>query len=231
MHTIQCGMAVLFFDFDSTVVSKETLDHTIASLLLSHPDRERMIAEIEEITRLGMEGQLDFKESIKRRIASVPLTRQLLEETGQAMLAEITPGMRAIFGWLRQRGHEIFIASGGYFECVQPVAHELGIDDDHIFTNRFLFSQNGMVVGFDETALLWTNDGKTPVLKEIRTIRADQTIVMVGDGANDLKAFESGAADIFIGFGAHTVRDTVKARAEHFVHSAPELLTLLQKLL
>ena len=224
-------MAIIFFDFDSTVVSHETLDHTLARILESHPDKERVISEIDEITRLGMEGKLDFKESILKRIAIVPLSKKLLEETGASMTKEITPDIEEVFTWLRGHGHEIYIASGGFIECVAPVARALGIAQDHIFTNRFLYSERGLVVGVDETSLLWTNEGKSRVLAFIRSQRPRQTIIIVGDGATDLKAFESGAADDFIGFGAHAVRTSVIEKAPHFVYSAKELLTLLQKIL
>ena len=224
-------MAIVFFDFDSTVVSKETLDHAMARVLDAHPEKTRMVHEIEKITTLGMEGKLDFKESVKRRLAAVPLSRQILEETGDAMLDEITPGLPEAFAWLEQNGHIVCIASGGFIECVRPVAERLGLTDDRIYTNRFLYAEDGTVLGVDENALLWTSEGKTPVLNAVRKDHPREKIVMVGDGANDLKAFESGAADIFIGFGAHAVRKSVKEKAEHFVHSASELLEKLQELL
>ncbi|MEN9561484.1 MAG: hypothetical protein RIQ56_757 [Candidatus Parcubacteria bacterium] len=224
-------MAIVFFDFDSTVVSKETLDHAIAQVLHSHPESTRMISEIEEITKLGMEGKLDFRESVKRRLATVPLSRTLLQETGEAMLHEITSDMQEVFSWLRNNGHEVNIVSGGFGECIGPVAKKLGVADKNVYTNSFVFSLEGIVVGVDETALLWTNEGKTPVLKKVRAEHPAQKIVMIGDGANDLKAWESGAADIFIGFGAHAVRETVQRRAKHFVHSGKELLAVLQKVL
>ncbi|MBI5470520.1 HAD-IB family phosphatase [Candidatus Kaiserbacteria bacterium] len=222
-------MAIVFFDFDSTIVSYETLDHALAHVLRDHPDKKRMIAEIEDITRLGMEGKADFREGVRRRVAVVPLTKSVLEETGEAMLSEITPGMRHVFEWLRERGHELFIVSGGFRECVVPVAQSLGVADDHVFTNQFLFSQDGAMCGFDETSLLWTSEGKTPILKAIRGKYPKETIIMIGDGANDLKAYESGAADHFIGFGGHVVRDIVKAKAPSFAYSTKELLSHLEK--
>ena len=217
-------MASIVFDFDSTVVSKETLDYAIAKALAAHPERDRIICEIEAITTLGMEGAIDFRESVRRRVSVISLSQSLLQDTGRDMLEHVTSGFPTLFAWLRAEGHDIHIASGGYIECIGPVAEHLGVDAVHTHTNRFIFSSEGDIVGFDEDALLWTDQGKTPVLHAIRALRPGEKIVIVGDGANDLRAYESGAADDFVGFGEHAIRTTVQSRAPHFVTSATDLL-------
>jgi HAD superfamily phosphoserine phosphatase-like hydrolase len=222
-------MAVVFFDFDSTVVKKETLDDAISTALAAHPERERIMRDVEDITRLGMEGKLDFKESVKRRIQVVPLSRRLLEDRGEAMLSEISDGMEELFALLRESGHDAHIVSGGFSEYISPVARLLGVPAHKQHTNRFIYDENGTVIGVDKTALLWTNQGKTPVLRAMREQYPTGRFIMVGDGYNDYKAYESGAADTFIGYGANVVREPVKAKAPHFANSSEELLALLKK--
>jgi phosphoserine phosphatase SerB len=221
--------SVFFFDFDSTVVSKETLDEAIALALVGHPERERFVREIEGITRLGMEGKLDFTESVRRRLHVVPLSRALLEATGQAMKDAITPGIEEVFDWLRERGHPTYIVSGGFEECITPVANLLRIPNDRRLSNRFTFSADGLVTGVDETSLLWTSEGKAPALRAMRSRHPEKQFIMIGDGMNDYRAYESGAADQFIGFGAHVVRQSVKERASNFAHSITDLWDFLEK--
>lgn len=218
---------VVFFDFDSTVVSKETLDEAIARALSQHPERERIMREIEEITRLGMEGALDFTESVRRRLGVVPLTRTLLEETGDAMKDALTPGMEDVFDWLRERGQKTYIVSGGFEECIVPVAELLETPRERVLSNRFLYSREGFVTGVDESSLLWTREGKAPALRAMRTRHRGEQFIMVGDGMNDYRAYESGAADHFIGFGGNVVRESVKARSLYFARSASELMDFL----
>lgn len=215
-------MAV-FFDFDSTIVSKETLDEAIARALSAHPERQRIVREIEEITRLGMEGKLDFTESVRRRLGVVPLTRPLLEETGHSMKSALTPGIKDVFNWLRERGHSTYIVSGGFEECILPVAELLETPRERVLSNRFIFSPDGEVMGVDESSLLWTGEGKAPALRAMRARHPNEQFIMIGDGMNDYRAYESGAADHFIGFGGHVVREAVKAKAPRYAFSVKEL--------
>ncbi len=222
-------MAVVFFDFDSTVVTKETLDEVIIAALKNHPNRDDLVASVESITRLGMEGKLDFKESLGRRLTVVPISKALLEETGKAMMNELTPGMPQVFEWLRSAGHTSYIASGGFEQCILPVAEMLGVPRERLLTNRPRFDAHDMVSGVDETSLLWTNEGKGPVLRSIRQQYNDaQPFIIVGDGMNDYRAFESGAADVFCGFGANVRRESVVKNAPHFFDSSDELMQFLK---
>lgn len=223
-------MAV-FFDFDSTIVSKETLDETVARALSAHPERERIVREIEDITRLGMEGKLDFTESVRRRLEVVPITRSHLEETGLAMKDALTPGIEDVFTWLKDQGHPTYIVSGGFEECILPVAEYLQTPRERVLTNRFVFSPDDLVSDVDESSLLWTHEGKAPALRAMRVYHPDEPFIMIGDGMNDYRAYESGAANHFIGFGAHVVREPVKAKAPHFAYSAKELWELLKSTL
>ena len=67
------------------------------------------------------------------------------------------------------------------------------------------------------------------MLRALRSRYPDQKFVMVGDGMNDYRAFEGGAADMFCGFGANVVRAPVKAKAPHFFDSAYGLLAFFQR--
>jgi D-3-phosphoglycerate dehydrogenase len=224
-------MAVIFFDFDSTVVKKETLDNAVAQALSAHPERDRLVREVEEITKLGMEGKINFMDSVLRRITTVPLSKKLLVSRGTHMLGEITAGIPEIFAWLREKGHTTHIVSGGFAESVEPVARKLALPDDRWHTNRFTFDANEFVSGVDQNSPLWSNDGKAPVLRALRTRYPAEVFVMVGDGYNDYRAYEGGAADIFIGFGANVIRESVLAQAPFFVKSTEELQEKLQILL
>lgn len=222
-------MAVIFFDFDSTVVKRETLDDAIATALADHPDKAKLIQEVEEITRLGMEGKLNFLDSVSRRLSVVPLSRDMLEARGYAMLNEITEGMPSVFKWIHENNHTAHIVSGGFLECIAPVARMLGVQDKNLHTNRFVYDSQGRVLGADSSSLLWTNEGKAPALRSLRPQFPNDKFILVGDGMNDYRAYESRAADEFYGFGGNVVRESVQSKAPHFFYSAPELLSFMQK--
>ncbi len=224
-------MATLFFDFDSTLVSKESIDEAIGQALALHPDRARMMREVEAITRAGMEGKMPFTESVLARMKVAPLTKELLDSVGLHLREHQTNGMREVFDNVRSEGHAVYIVSGGFLECISPVAQNLGVPRENIFTNRFLFNDDGTAIGVDESAPLWTNEGKTPILRLYGAQNPGTERIMIGDGYNDLRAYENGAAEHFIGYGEHAVREAVKSKAPHFAHSSEELLTILENLL
>jgi HAD superfamily phosphoserine phosphatase-like hydrolase len=221
-------MAVVFFDFDSTIVKRETLDDAIAEALAEHPEKEQLVREVERLTRLGMEGRMGFLDSVRRRLEVIPLSKQLLEKCGRAMLQEVSDGMPELFEWLRSRNHDTHIVSGGFTENIAPVAEMLRVPEDRRHTNRFIYFSDGHVYGLDESSLLLTDEGKTPVLRSMRQKYRREIFIMVGDGMNDYRAYESGAANIFCGFGGNVVREAVKTKAPHFFYSAHELLSFFQ---
>ena len=68
------------FDFDSTLTSVEALD-VLAEITLEHnPNRDEIIKQIQEITNLGIDGDISFTESLKRRIALLKANQDDLDE-------------------------------------------------------------------------------------------------------------------------------------------------------
>src|SRR3989338_10206993 len=74
-----------FFDFDSTLVSIESLDELIAlSIRENHePDEAgKILEEIRKITDMGMNGEIDFPESLSRRLKKAPVNRSHIKKFG-----------------------------------------------------------------------------------------------------------------------------------------------------
>ena len=213
-----------FFDFDSTLVTKESLDMVIESALAEAEHKDELVAKVNEITDLGMEGKLNFTNSLTERFAVVPFSRGHFEEVGEVLRAHITPGMTELFAEMAKEGVSAFIISGGFRESILPVAHELGVSEDRVFTNTVIYDAAGAVVGIDTENVCYTDEGKAPVIEHIKkTFDLAGEFVMVGDGANDLKSYELGAATDFCGFVANAKRDVIVERAPHVAHTTAEL--------
>ena len=222
-------MAHIFFDFDSTIVTKESLDEVLVKALENHPDKEHLSQEIEDITNRGMNGEFDFKTSIEKRLAIADLHQDLFEAVGQELLHTITPGIENLIQKLQLAKHQVYIISGGFLPCILPTASKLKIPAKNCFANEAIFNEKGQMVGLDQTNLMWTNKGKFPVinfLKKDRQIK--QKTVMIGDGSNDLKAFEHQIVDIFCGFGVNVIRESVKAKAPNFFTQVEDLADFLK---
>ncbi len=223
---------VVFFDFDSTVVTKESLDEVIALALAGHPEQERMVREIEHITALGMEGKLAFTQSVSRRLKTLPLYRFHFEAIGQMLTDHITAGMPEVFEWLRNEGCAVYIVSGGFRECILPVARKLGVPPEHCISNEGNFGEDGLLTGINAKSHLWTDHGKAAALTHvIKNGKHSGKSALVGDGSNDLAAFAAGAVDYFCGFGANVARTAVREKAPAWASSTDELLEWLERIL
>lgn len=203
---------LIAFDVDSTLLRVESLDLAVEHALATHPDREAAQARLHELTQAGMTGTLALRESLLTRIGIADLSRDLVEEIAQTLRRQITPGFKPLLKALRADGDELHAISGGFVDLLEPVLGDLGFGPAHVHANRFSFDGD-QVSGLDADIPLSRNGGKTDVLNLIGG-RFEQ-VIMVGDGMTDFEAYEGGAADRFIGFGAIAQREVVLAAAEH----------------
>jgi D-3-phosphoglycerate dehydrogenase len=217
------------FDFDSTLVTIETLDALLKNCLSDDETRRR----IDDITARAMNGELAFDASLSERLR---LARARTEDFAR-MAGEIvkfaTPGMAEVLEFLERRGQELFIVSGGFTEIVRPVAELFGIPGGHCFANDFIADASGGVVGVRSENPLAHEGGKQRVLRALRedNDRLPGAVVMLGDGMSDYAVYADGMADFFIGCGFNVVRPAVKAAAPVFAETAAELRPLLEALL
>ena len=68
-------------DFDSTFTKVEAFDVLADISLKGHPDLPKIKKQIEEITNLGMTGDISFRESLEKRLTLLALESLSLMET------------------------------------------------------------------------------------------------------------------------------------------------------
>src|SRR6478735_10389225 len=89
------GKRLIVFDVDSTLIQGEVIE-MLADKVGAH-------AAVAEITEAAMRGELDFAESLNRRVATLAgLPAEVLEEVGEQI--ELTPGARTTIRTLRRLG-------------------------------------------------------------------------------------------------------------------------------
>ncbi len=81
-----------------------------------------MLAEIESITRMGMDGDIPFSESLARRLAIARPTREGLAQLGRELAGELTDGAEGLIARAFARGHEVWLVSGAFREVLLPAA-------------------------------------------------------------------------------------------------------------
>ena len=214
------------FDFDSTLVSVESLDELLAESVKRKEKgskAEKIMAEIHAITDAGMEGEIDLRTSLTRRLAIARPSRKDIVALQKSISKTMTKGLPEIMRMIHAAGASAFIVSGAIRDLIEPVAQALGIPDDHFFGNTPFFDQHDFLTDIADGPLV-TSQGKAEIILQlVATGAIDGPVIMIGDGASDLHPFLTGVADHFIGVGIHTVRTSVEAGAPVFVRTSRDL--------
>jgi phosphoserine phosphatase len=163
------------FDMDSTLIQTEVIDE-LAEL-------NGVGDQVRTITESAMNGEIDFSESFKKRMALLEgLSEEVLHNV--AVNLPITKGAHRLMKALKYYGYKTAILSGGFTYFGDYLQKELGID--YVYANQ-LEIKDGKLTGKYLGEIV---DGakKAEYLKSIADkegIHINQTIA-VGDGANDL---------------------------------------------
>ena len=110
---------LIVFDVDSTLIQQEVIEMLAA--------RAGALDAVAAITDAAMRGELDFAESLHRRVATLAgLPAEVLGEVAEDV--ELTPGARTTIRTLRRLGYHVGVVSGGFRQVIEPLAHELMLD-------------------------------------------------------------------------------------------------------
>ncbi len=214
----QVGLArrskrLIVLDVDSTLVRGEVIDELAA--------RAGRAAEVAAITAAAMNGELDFAESLRARVATLAgLPVEVLDEVREALV--LTPGARTLIRTLQRLGFRCGIVSGGFTQITDPLAESLGLD--FAAANTLEVADGRLTGGL--VGEIVDRPGKARALArfaEQYAIPLEQTVA-VGDGANDLDMLN--AAGLGIAFNAKPV---VREQA-HAALNQPYLDAVLQVL-
>jgi D-3-phosphoglycerate dehydrogenase len=222
------------FDFDSTLVTVESLEEVIALTVRKKTPSERkaIMQQVQWITDMGMNGELNFSESLQQRLKIAPPSLKELTVFKQSILTKITPGIPQVIRFLQEQKQSIFVLSGFFQDCLLPVTRKLGITDTCVLGNECFLNQQGAFCGIDTQNPLAHGNGKTEIIRGLKEAGLlPGKICMIGDGATDLAPYLDHEVELFIGFGANQSRKKVWAKAPQYVSSSSQLLTYLTSLL
>lgn len=209
------------FDFDSTLVTIETLDFLLAKTAGNKKE------QIEKITNLAMSGKMTFAESLKTRFADINLTKFDIKNLQAEICLHITKGFVEALSELKN-DFDFYIISGGFLEIIYPVADYLGIKRDNCFANNFIY-QGEKIIGFDEKNILAQNGGKPKIVAQILAKKSYNNVFMIGDGYTDLEVAKTIEKVTFCGFGMHAARDSVLKEAPNFFYNVEDLIEFLKQ--
>jgi D-3-phosphoglycerate dehydrogenase len=171
--------AHLVLDFDSTMVTVESLDELAAIALAGRSDRADVLARIRSITDAGMDGSLPIDQSLSQRLALLRFDRAMVERLITHLLSTISPSLRAHEQELRRGADRIWVVTSGFHEWIDPVVEALGIDRSHVCANHLLWSADGVSLGLDPSSALASPRSKP---RAVRSLGLSGRVIAVGDG-------------------------------------------------
>jgi phosphoserine phosphatase len=198
LHLSDFGLVVM--DMDSTLISIECIDEIA--------DMQGLKPQVSAITEAAMRGEIDFAESLRRRVA---LLQGLEEGALQRVYDErlqLNPGAEIMLAELKKHGIKALLVSGGFTFFTERLKARLGLDFAHANTLEVIDGKlTGQVLGDIVDA-----QAKADLLNHTRVeldLHAEQ-VIAIGDGANDLKMMAQAGSSI-----AYHAKPIVRTQASY----------------
>jgi phosphoserine phosphatase len=186
-------VGLVAMDMDSTLITIECIDEIA--------DMQGIKPEVAAITASAMRGEIDFTESLRRRVGLLAgLEISALERVYGERL-RLSPGAEAMLTAFKAIGAKTMLVSGGFTFFTDRLKARLGFD---YTASNVLEVAGGKLTGRIE------GDIVDAIVKAeaVRRMRADpgmanKLVVGIGDGANDLAMLA--VADVSVAYRAKPV--------------------------
>lgn len=207
-------MATVVFDFDSTLINRESLEEILKTKGIDPK-------LFESITRQGMGGEISFSESLEKRLLLANLQKQDFLLFGEVAKTLLVPGMKELISLIEA---EVWIVSGMVKEVILPTAKVLGIPENQVLGIELDFTKEGARLPKDKPV------DKVSIAKEKSKIWSSPK-TGVGDGITDWELFNEHLVDEFIAFTGVVRRQEVINKGVKEAKTVDELKQCLSSLI
>lgn len=191
---------LLALDMDSTLITMECIDE-IADFAGRKP-------EVAAVTAAAMRGEIDWPESLARRVAALAgLEASVLERVYRERL-RLTPGAQALLDAAKGAGLATLLVSGGFTFFTERLRERLGFTEAHA---NELVVEGGRLAGRVTGPLVDAAGKAAHVARMRRTLGIGrERVLVIGDGANDLAMMAEAGTSI-----AFRAKPVVRGRATY----------------
>jgi phosphoserine phosphatase len=167
---------MLISDMDSTMITVECIDELA--------DYAGIKPQIAEITERAMQGELDFSEALRSRVALLSGLDIEVIETCLSERVRPMPGARILVQTMAGWGAHTVLVSGGFVQFANPVAAHIGFA---AACANVMSIADGKLTGTLDGPIVDADAKRDLLLKTAHQKGIDPSLIIaVGDGANDI---------------------------------------------
>ena len=209
---------VICFDCDSTLSKIEGIDELAVHVGLGEA--------MSKLTDAAMNGEVLLEAVYEQRLSLIRPNRDSIDRLADLYIAQIVDGAKEVFAALSAQGKELHIISGGLRQAISPLAKLLGLSVAQVHAVDIYFNDDGSYRDYDRDSPLARSGGKAEICRQL--LKAQGSLVMIGDGKTDMEAKEAGA--YVLGFGGVADRAIVRELAD-FYSTETSLVSILAHIL
>ena len=190
---------LLVMDMDSTLITIECIDEIA--------DMQGLKSEVSAITEAAMRGELEFRESLTRRVALLKgLDASALQQVFDERLL-LSLGAYELLAGAKKAGLKTVLVSGGFTYFTDRLQQQLHFDVTRANSLEII---NGKLTGKIVGEIIDAAEKRKTVENEAAALGVEATsAIVMGDGANDLEMMS--VAGLSVAFRAKPV---VRAQAD-----------------
>ena len=168
---------VLVMDMDSTLITIECIDEIA--------DMQGLKSEVAEITEAAMRGELDFRDSLSKRVALLAgLDASALDRVFEQRL-QLSRGAKGLLDTMKSAGLRTVLVSGGFTYFTERLQQSLPLD---LTRANILEVSKGKLTGRVKGEIIDAQAKRHTVEQECAALGVSTTAaIVIGDGANDLE--------------------------------------------
>jgi len=191
---------LLAMDMDSTLICIECIDEIA--------DFAGRKAEVAAVTASAMRGEIDWPESLRRRVAALQGLEESALERVYAERLRFNPGAEKLIAAARRANVKTLLVSGGFTYFTDRVRDKLRLD--YAYSN-VLVVEEGKLAGTTTGPLVDAAGKAAHVARLKRELGlSKERVLAIGDGANDLPMMAEAGTSI-----AYHAKPVVKAKATY----------------
>jgi phosphoserine phosphatase len=196
---------LLAMDMDSTLICIECIDEIA--------DFAGRKAEVAAVTASAMRGEIDWPESLKRRVAALAGLEESALERVYSERLRFNPGAEKLIAAARRAGVKTLLVSGGFTYFTDRVRDKLALDFAY---SNVLVVEGGKLAGRTTGPLVDAAGKAAHVARLKRELGLPrERVLAIGDGANDLPMMAEAGTGI-----AYHAKPVVKAKADYALDHA-----------